>query len=1297
MPGEGDLIDQHIRLTQRLEQQDVDEEFGQLLAGDQAANQPAGPQGQPPSASPMAEPPAPAVAPTTAGDGDDDEGGILDTAGAVLSDVAGGAVESGTQVVGGLADALNELGDTIAQAKTDLGIGRVDIDFDDDGSILPNITFQSAEEREADIEAGDIGFRFPTTKDPDTVTGQFVRSTSQFMAVFLPGMKVTKGMTAGIRGLQALSSPAVRSVAAGAMADFLAFDPHDQRLSTFLNQNPWLEPVVSDYLADNDPNNESFWEGKLKNTIEGGALGLSADFAMRLFKYAKVKRASRKVERQAAELAANADAVAVREADRIAAQADIVPPLEPDALVGLGDEFSDQLLLKIDQRKTSQLDRLPASVSLTQPNTPTVEQMKQFSRVESVPLKSARGFQASRWDLFNAGEHPGSLIDGYGDMPVAVKRRDGEYLIYDGNHRTVRQLNAGADRMDMHVIDAQDYAPDMAGRPKAKEKMTDDELLEALGNPAPDEAKRGTASPATKPNKVFINHARINTEDDVKQLIQDAADLGADDIKSPEYQSNLESIAQSEREYTDLSDLLGRDPKPMNAAEALASRRILVASGEQVAALAEKVTSNTATAADIYAFRRATAVHHAIQSEVIAARRETARALQSWSIPQGSDKARADAINELIMENGGPADIIKFAHAVRHIADNPGAINQAINKSFQGKLTDALFEIWVNGLLSSPKTHLVNALSNGLVALWQIPERALAAGIDTAFYNGDITAGEVGSMLYGQMRGIREGWRMASKVQRLDDQKGVSDLLEHFGKLEKPRTPSLSSDAFQMSGPVASEAVDMIGAAVRTPGTLLERADMFFKAISYRGELYAQAHRKGVAQGLEGNDLAEAIARYISDPPEDMVAIALDAAQTNTFTKPLGEGAQKFNAFTNWVDGKSRFPVTRFVVPFRRTPVNILKFTFARTPLAPLSAGVRADIAEGGARAAQAYARIGMGTMAMMTVADYVNEGVITGNGPTDDTQRRNWLQAGHQPYSIKWGDKWYRYNRLEPIGMLFGMASDIAEIVHESADGELVLTAGIVAFSQNFASKTWTQGIFDAFAMFDPDNFRSDPGKYFVDFIGGSTLPFSSLLRNYAMAEDTVMRDTRVSERDDLHIEAMGDLPKPVFETMEALIRKARASVPGYSKGLKPRLDVWGEPIDRASGLGFLYDFLSPVQAKPIKNDPVSQMIYENKIKVSKPQRTIGGVPLSADEYHDYAEISGKMAKQQLDVMVGSPGFSNLSGGPDGMKASIVEDIIRSTRAAARSQLMLSRPDLRNAVIQRQQNELLQLQGVAP
>lgn len=804
------------------------------------------------------------------------------------------------------------------------------------------------------------------------------------------------------------------------------------------------------------------------------------------------------------------------------------------------------------------------------------------------------------------------------------------------------------------------------------------------------------AADAVKP-KIYINHARITSADDVRATLQQMADLDADAINAKRrgVVTNEQTIKESSQEYRDLNDLIGRAPGPMNAAQAVAARRLLASSGEQIVQLAKIAQSPGATPADLYNFRRAMSVHYAIQSEVVAARTETARALQAWAIPAGATKARSQAVSELIMQSGGAGDIQALAKAVSTVGNNPTAINTMARELGRGRFGKALYQVWINGLLSSPKTHAVNILSNAMTSLYAIPERYMAAGISKAFYNGEVAAGEAASQAFGLVKGIRDGVRLVYMGNKADGMAGLSDVFDAFGKVDGVQQNAFSADALGLD-PAGSfgYGIDMLGKLVNAPGSALNAEDKFFKTIAYRMELHAQAYRQAAAEGLDGKDAASRIQDILSNPPDTLKAEALDMAHYQTFTTPLSGSARQAlggiqkNAFIG--------PVFRVVVPFVRTPTNIMKYTFERTPLAYLSGGIRADIRAGGARAAQAHARVALGSMIMLSVMDMAAEGTITGAGPlasdsgnTGNLRRTQQGAGAPPPYSVKIGDRWYSYSRLDPIGMLIGLGADMSSIAGdaEEADSDYLAAAGVVAVAQNLASKTYLSGVFDFMAAIDPNNPTSDPGKYLSNLTGG-LVPFSSFSRNLAAANDPIARDAKtVVYGEDLKID-------PVASYLQSTIDKIKRGIPGLSDTLPPMRDLWGEPINRASGLGWAWDFVSPVASRADNPDPVTQAIIDNRIQISFPPRNIEGVQLTAQEYDQFSELAGKGAKEYLDQLVASPSFKQMSDGPDGMKAEIIKNVINNFRDQARQEMMMRNPELRDRAIFLQRENMRSLTG---
>lgn len=778
-----------------------------------------------------------------------------------------------------------------------------------------------------------------------------------------------------------------------------------------------------------------------------------------------------------------------------------------------------------------------------------------------------------------------------------------------------------------------------------------------------------------QPNKVYINMARIRGAEDVKALIQTVADHDAAFIKDKArgVVSNEQTIKESSKEYQDLEGLIGRAPGPMSAAQAVAARKVLASSSEQVLQLAKIAASPNAGKVDQYNLMRALSVHGAIQSEVIAARTETARALQSWAIPTGADRIRTEAITDLLDRLGG-GDVGNLAKAIANAGDAEAMVNSTAKQLLKTTLRDAGYQIWINGLLSGPKTHLANIFSNAAVSLYAIPERYLAAGFSKAFYNGEIQTGEVAAQAFGMVQGIRDGFRLAVKGARAEGDQGLADVFDAFVKGEGRQPGAISAKAFGMeSNGGLAHGIDMMGKFIDIPGSALEAEDRFFKTIGYRMELNALAFRQAHLEGLEGKDFAKRMADIIENPPADLKAKAVDAARIQTFTNPLGEAGRNFQRLT-------RNTALRWVVPFVRTPTNIMKFTFARTPLAYASASIRSDIAAGGARAAQAHARVALGSMIMMTVGSMSMDGIITGGGPKDPKINAAWRAGGNQPYSVKIGDKWFSYSRLDPIGMMIGIASDITEISNSGGDEDAteLAVAGAVALAQNLASKTYMQGVFDFIGAVDPRNPTKDIGTYLMDQASG-LMPYSALIRQINQGIDPVRREVKAPG-----FTEEGEVD-PMATFLNRMINSYKRNIPGLSGDLPPVRDIFGEEMTNVSGVGAPFDMLLPIQARTDKNDPVVKAIVDNEVKVSKPSDIVRGVKLSAEQYDQLQQIAGPMVRQRLDILVKSPGFKNASDGPDGMKASLIERMVKDAHDLARNQLLATDPELRQRFIQKQ------------
>jgi len=681
---------------------------------------------------------------------------------------------------------------------------------------------------------------------------------------------------------------------------------------------------------------------------------------------------------------------------------------------------------------------------------------------------------------------------------------------------------------------------------------------------------------------------------------------------------------------TSADDLVARKPgQAFNMEQLEAAKLVLRKATEEVHDAALKAVSGSD--AELVQFQQYMTRYQAAVDTFLGARAEAGRAL--GILRKGF--ASTDDLKEVIEQLGGRGSLVEKAAFIAK-AETPEQIAAGMKALRQAKPSDVGMEVWINMLLSGPQTHAVNVLSNTITALWRLPEQLTAATIGK-FHKGQKVYGrEVVSKAYGMMQGAKEGARSGIKTFLTEQ---PSDL---FSKLELAHPAAISAKTLGITAKTglkgkAGKGIDTIGKFVRVPGRALMAEDEFFKAIAYRGELNALAMRDGLQKGLGGKRLAQHVRDMVSNPSKAMQKQALDEARYVTFTKPLGKTGLAVQRLA------ASHPSAKLLMPFIRTPTNIIKFAGERTPLALFSQAVRAEIKKGGVARDMALAKMAWGTTVMSAVVSYAADGQITGGGPTDPAERAALYLTGWKPYSIKVGDEYYSYARLEPIGMLFGIAADYSEISGqmETKDAEALASMMVASASKNITSKTWLRGVSNALeAIENSDRYAAD----FIAGLAGTIVPTGAA--QVARTMDPVLRDART------------------------VMDRIRTRTPGYSHTVPARRNLWGETIVLGGGWG--PDIISPIYTSRIVDDKVNDEIVRLKLKPAMPAQSINNVKLDQKEYWKYVEQAGQPAKRILDRIVNMPSWDLI---PDYRKKELITDQIEYHRRNARKIMIAEDP----------------------
>ncbi len=668
------------------------------------------------------------------------------------------------------------------------------------------------------------------------------------------------------------------------------------------------------------------------------------------------------------------------------------------------------------------------------------------------------------------------------------------------------------------------------------------------------------------------------------------------------------------------ADLLARrQGQAFNAEQALAARQILAKSANELVNMAKKVAAlDTPGDEAMASFRQAWIRHVAIQEQVAGATAEAGRALAQFRMTADSRAVSGSVLKALADGPQGADRLKEAAELIVENASDPANLNRAAAQAMKPRFRDKLVELYYNSILSGPQTHVVNMMSNTMTALSQFPEHAVAAVVGAprmaspVSRNDRILFSELGARAVGLLQGSKEGFRQA---------------------VHTFRTGEPSDAVSKIESQVGNAISGLKGSIIRTPTRALSAEDELFKAMARRMELSGLAVREARKEGLSGAAAKKRTQELIANPTDVMIAKSFDYGRYLTFQRPLGPIGQSVSRMTQAA------PLLKLVLPFVRTPTNILKFSIERSPAAPLLKEVRADFLAGGARRDMAVARVMVGSGAMAATMELVANGHVTGGGPAEDNAKGIQRADGWQPYSFQIGDKYYSYQRLDPFATTLGIAADFADLQSHMTDKQRDQVAGLLVAStlKNLSSKTWLSGVADlSEAVTDPERFGA---AYLRQRAASIAVP--AVVAQAARTMD------------------------PTLHEAKTMLDAIRARVPGLSSALPAKLDVWGKPIENEGGLG--PNIVSPVWQSTDKKDPVNAAVLSSGATVSAPGKTLGKRLLADEEYHRYAAAAGQLAHKRLTVLVVGAGFAKRSA-PD--RAELIEKLVRSARKEVRDQM---------------------------
>lgn len=762
------------------------------------------------------------------------------------------------------------------------------------------------------------------------------------------------------------------------------------------------------------------------------------------------------------------------------------------------------------------------------------------------------------------------------------------------------------------------------------------------GKPAGPNARFGKSKSSLIDKAGNIRIDLLNSTDDVNNVIRETATANNDFV--PERRGVI-----SNGTTLDLADALGTDPamlnmrkigQAFNAHQIVAAVKLLVQSGKWV--------SDAAKSGDVEAYLEARERHKMIQGHVSGITAEAGRALQIFQALkniEGYDKA--SALSSFLKDKDNGKTFFQLEKEMEYASklETPEQISKFVEDSKKPGFKDKIVEYYVNALISGPITHFCYAVGNAVNALWTpLVEMPLAAAYHAITgYEGEdkVHFGEAGAQLYALGKGMRDGWAAAGQAFKSGD----SPLLP---------TERLSSGAMPHKGAIGGA----VGAAIRIPSKSVAAIHSFFKSVRYEQNIAGLAYRTAFNEGYEVNshgfenrvgeltmrptpEMMDAVGKIDPDKVDPTLLKNMTSATSDTlrelYMAPT-DYHSAMGALTRWTN--KSLPA-KIVFPFMKIGTQIMNNAFLeRTPLGIFDKGIRDNLfgVNGEAARAMQIGRMGAGISLVSVGVLAAAEGYITGDGPTDPSQRREWLKT-HHPNSITIGGISLS-NPGGSIGMLLRFAANAYETSHEWGENEghtfaQNLMNGFEGITKSVLDENFMRGAKDVLdAMYHPAVY----GKDFIQNFALNWLPYSVGLSQVARKTDPYERDVN-----------------GMFDAL-------RAKIPGWRESLEQKVDSFGRPILR----GALY----PDYA----NDPVEQKLQSLGVGIAKPLRKINSVPLTSEQYNHFSTKAGQLVYQGLTRLMANPDFAQKSTAQQTLD---IHQRVESANEAARAMIKHMYPQI--------------------
>lgn len=586
----------------------------------------------------------------------------------------------------------------------------------------------------------------------------------------------------------------------------------------------------------------------------------------------------------------------------------------------------------------------------------------------------------------------------------------------------------------------------------------------------------------------------------------------------------------------------------------------------------KKVTNNLANAMRMYEIVRALGT-------------EAGRVVQSFNIPMGDEFVSQVLMGLEAFEALDPNDKLGAGKLKDMIEEVAGKDKNKEDKATFWEWTRYIFYNWI---LQNPLTDIANTFGN----------------FSNLGFHITANIGNLGGMrtlLKGIKLGMREGVKSAQRVIH-GEELAQSKFSEWAGKADAPATTKRSMKNYLR---------------LLVPTTRLGIEDSFFRALGRNIELSRMSYKVGKQIGIAPDEVANAVSEIINDPDlgkysrreyQQMAEYVQQIEDELVFQKELGKVGKGFSMIS-----KVAFPI----MPFVKTPLNILKFGFSTTPAGALKL-FKSDLSS--EEKNQIIRRALAGSVVMSAMAGMIAQGLIeiTGGGSDDPFERDLMEKMGYKPYHLyvktPLGTFGGSYRNVNPLNTPMSVMGDLFDKyrfnkMNNKVDEELGwydkvaqdLSTALLATGSSITDQSYLSGVRDL-----------------MDALSG---------RNPDWLMRTLTGYTRMGAIQGTQ-QILGTADRGSYDTKGRMLEQVQKNSPFFSnEGLIESVSAFGD--QRQSS----YERF-PLPITEVQENTAYSWMRDNGLKLKIPSKTtkIGNRELNRAEYEIYAKRVGKIMNEVVN-----------------------------------------------------------------